>query len=430
MSKTGELSGFSVAELEGAFLRDSGHFSDEVAPLVLNTNFASGGQFSTVLSDFAKNSRRERDRVKWSRLRAARELLSRYQDDTKLGKHRTKKCMWVNIGYVVEHWKVGVDRAFFKSVVICGSRCACPVCSEKIWAWDRDEIQTALSRISKKGLYTVMVTYTLRHNKFMSCAESLDKLNKATRAVKSGRAWQDIKTQYGFIGSITVWENTWSEASGHHPHKHSVEVTTDNLSDVELQKLEKRISDLYLKALTKVGASGEYGVAVNVRRADDYAAEYIAKVGHEPQAKKWGASNELTSYQAKTKGNESGHYSMMQLLDLWRAGDDGAGAAWLNYVEAFTGRAMVAWSKGLRVKLGMSEQELSEQEKAERDDMGKVFACYPVDEWKKVRTRPHDILEASLDMGWDAFIEYLKAKGIDAEKPLPASVEWNEQGII
>jgi len=378
--------------------------------------------------------KRERERLKWSRLRGARDLLNLYGEEEqieKIRRHRTKKCMWVNIAYAVEHWRIEQEHAYFKSVVICGSRCACPVCSQKIWSWDRDEIQSAMSMISQKGLYTVMVTFTLRHDKFMSCADSLRKLNTASRAVKGGRGWQVLKTRYGLQGSITTLENTFSFENGHHPHKHIIEVTNKNLKASELSSLELEISEMYLHHLSRVGASGEIGVAVNVRRADDYVAEYIAKMGHEPRVKKWGASNELTSYAMKTKGNESGHYSMMQLLDLYMDGSQEAGLAWLDYVTAFTGQAMVRWSQGLRDELGLGEGE-SDDVKAsvQDDDKSQVFALYPIESWRKVRERPHDVLDASLRMSWESFVEYLKAKGIEAERPLPKSVDWNERGEI
>lgn len=437
--QTGKITPHDGKSPRVPILGDLGHFGGETANLVLNTNLASAGAKMTITRTKPEDAKRERERLKWSRLATARELLNLYGEDEqndKIRLHRTKKCMWVNIAYAVEHWRVKDDHAYFKSVVICGSRCACPVCSEKIWAWDRDEIQSALTKISQMGLYTGMLTFTLRHNKDMSCGESLHKLNKATNRVKSGRAWQDIKKRYGFKGSITIWENTWSMASGHHPHKHDVEVGDKFLHDGELLQLQDELSGMYLKALSRVGASGEYGVAVNVRRADDYVAEYVAKVGHEPQVKRWGASNELTSHQAKTKGNESGHYSMMQLLDLYRAGDQDAGIAWLDYVNAFTGRAMVRWSGGgvnnvsLRELLGMSAEDESDQAKAERDDQGGVFALYPLAAWREVRKRPFDVLDSSLRLEWDSFVEYLRAKGIEPERPLPASVEWNERGEL
>lgn len=418
----------SLLRAEQGYSSGDGLETAESGLLVLNTNLASRETNFSFARTKTINAKRERERLKWSRLTGARALLDKVaylETNTnnpsrgKLVEHRTKKCMWVNIAYAVEHWRRAGKDAHFRSVVICGSRCACPVCSEKIWSADRDEIQTALTRISEKGLYTAFVTYTLRHDKFTLCADSLDRLNKASRAVKSGRAWQDIKARYGLVGSITVLENTFSFEGGHHPHKHTVEVLTKPLTDGELSSLETEISDIYLKYLAKVGGSGVDGVAVRLRRADDYVAEYVAKMGHEPKVKKWGASNELTSYALKTKGNEHGHYTMFQLLDLFLDGNNDAGIAWLDYVEAFTGQAMVRWSQGLRELLGMPSKVKSDKDKAaSADDESKVFALYPIESWHKVRTRPHDVIEASINMSFDAFREYLKAKGIDAESPV------------
>lgn len=401
----------------GVTAGDSGLNRAEGSILVLNTNLAS----PWARKHDSRDAKREREKLKWSRLAAARELLllnGENESDSKLAKHRTKKCMWCNVAYSVEHWRLGQEHAFFKAVAICGSRSACPVCGEKIWAWDRDEIQRAMTEISKRGLYTCMVTYTLRHDQNMLCGESLDKLNQATRRVKSGKAWQTIKKTYGLQGSITVLENTWSRKNGHHPHKHDVEIMNRFLTDDELAGLQERLTEMYLAALEKLGASGAWGVAVNVRRGSDYVAEYVAKVGHEPKAKKWGAARELSSYAFKTKGNEHGHYSMMQLLDLYADDDGEAGEAWRDYVSAFAGRWMVRWSQGLRQALNI-EAETDDLTKASADEKeSRVFALYPIEAWRKARRRQGDVIVASLWVEFDEFKARMLDMGIEVESPV------------
>lgn len=422
-----------VAPVDG----DSGGLRGDSPYLVLNTNFASPLPNDT-------NFARKRQRIKWGRLSLARRLLCdlpddmlhkkrknkrvEYDDEGNVinWKHRTQKCFWVNESFTVQHWRRMSKDAHFRKAVICGSRCACAVCSEKIWNKDRTQFQDAMVRISQRGLYTVMVTFTLRHDRFMRCAESLLKLSEAMRMTKSGKAWQLVEKHFGIEGSITVLENTFSFENGHHPHKHVLEVLNKNLSCGELDEMQGEIERMYIRQLKKLGGSAEYGVAVDVRRGDDYVAGYIAKLGHEPMVKRWGVTNEMSSYMMKTKGNEHGHYSMFQLLDMYGDGDRDAGNAWLDYVSAFTGHGMVRWSPGnkragklsLRELLGMSE-DASDQDKAQAvDDKSELFAQYQIASWRKVRTRPHDILEASIDMSFDEFKEYMMSHDIEIESPV------------
>lgn len=416
------LVGSLVAEARysGAFEPKGG----KNALLVLNANLASPTQKT---ADSQRAGQRKRERLKWSRLASAREILWGFDADPKTGKkairpklaeHRTSKCMWVNITFAVEHWRVAGKSAHFRNVYTCGSRCACAVCSEKIWKDDQREIQNALGTISQKGLYTVMVSFTLQHDRFVRCADSLQILRKALKGLKMGKGWQLIKRRYGLLGSIAVMENTFSFENGHHPHRHEILVMSKPVGDVELVSLQKAMSDRYLRCLADAGGRGLEGVALHVRRADDYVAEYVAKVGHEPQVKRWGASNELTSYAQKVRGAQVEHYKMFQLLDLFSDGNIEAGNAWAEYVEAFTGQAMVRWSQGLRELLEMPKAKTDEQKAQANESESKVFALYTQEMYRKVRRRPFDVLDASIDMSFDAFREYLQAKGMDAECPV------------
>jgi len=47
-----------------------------------------------------------------------------------------------------------------------------------------------------------------------------------------------------------------------------------------------------------------------------------------------------------------------------------------------------------------------------------IFALYPKEMWRKVRTRSFDVLDASKGMDFDAFKEYMQSKGMDAESPV------------
>jgi len=416
------------ADTEQAIKADSVGFRGDSPYLVINTEFASR-------RDAKHFSARDLERLKWARLTKVRELL-KSSSRSKMGKkrnkltkkfelvtvyqdeHKTTKCMWVPLSYAVEHWKAGSDRAYFRSIVTCGVRSTCPVCGDKIAAYDRERLQAGLQMIAKKGWGVEFITYTQRHDRYVPCDVSLDRLLKTMRSVKSGRKWQNIKSKYGIEGSFSKLENTFSFENGHHWHKHVGEVVHEKLTDGELQQMRDEISELYLHHLEKIGGSGDFEIAVHARHGDDYAAEYAAKFGHEPQAHKRGLSHEMASHSTKTKGLDGGHYGMFQLVDLYAEGDQEAGAAFLDYVQAASGKALLFWSAGLAEKLEMSP-EISDEEKVARvSDDENIFALYPKEMWRKVRARSFDVLDASKGMEFDAFKEYMQSKGMDAESPV------------
>lgn len=397
--------------------RGSAQIDAEGGYLVINTKFASA-------SHNPREKRQLRERLKWERLHIVRGLL-RGAKSEKLQKSRTVKCMYVPVAFAVEHWKIGEEKAYLKSVVTCGTRSTCPLCNEKISAYDREELQEGLARVFAKGWFVLLITYTLRHDRFMSCAESLDKLLKAARRVKSGRRWQEIKKRYGIQGSITALENTFSFLNGHHPHKHTLEILERDLSEAEIKALRDEIAELYLAELRRVGADADFEIAVDVKRGNDYVAEYVSKFGHEPKVKSFGVSYEMSNYSGKTKGAEFGHYTMMQLVDLAGDGNEDAGKAFLDYALAFRGRWMLQWSNGLRAKLDMPTKEKTDKEKAQMSDEEKaekrLFALYNTKAekgFRKVRNHLADVMPDSLGKDFHAFKEYLNAKDMEVENPV------------
>lgn len=385
--------------------------------LVINTNLTS-----------AKGKKRKREMLKWDRLRTVRRLLKSTEfedpeaentDAKKVRKWRTAKCMYVPVSYAVEHWKIANSKAFFKSVVVCGTRTVCPVCNEKISAWDREEMQAGLAKVFAKGWNVYMVTYTIRHDKYMTAGDSLSKLITGVSNVKRGRKWQELKKRYGFEGSFTALENTFSFENGHHPHKHILEVSSRLLNDGEIKSMRDEIAGFYLRELERIGAQADYEISVDVKRGNDYAAEYVSKFGYEPKVKSFGVAYEMSNYSGKTKGADFGHYTMFQLVDLATQGNEQAGAAFLDYAEAFRRRAILTWSAGLRKKLDMpKEKKDSEKLKDESSEEPKIFALYQSGgAWRKVRERHFDVLDASLKMDFEHFRDYLKSEGIDVDSP-------------
>jgi hypothetical protein len=444
-TQTGEMPSSDGKTILGLPRAENEPFAGGSPLLVINTNLAS--------ALYCKDDS-EWDALQWSRLRTAQKILVntkrkkmvsrrpkgcafKVETIRKMSESRTAGCFWKAVAFSVEHWKVTRDErvgAYVRSVQICGSRSACPRCSMKIWMADREEIQLALVAVNRLGWEIQHVTFTVSHKRFHELISTLDGLRRASRRMRGGRKWQEFKKQYGVEGSIIVTENNYGLENGHHPHTHEGMVTNRRLSNDERESMRDELAELWLDALRCEHLRAHYEIGVVIQHGTDYFAEYVSKWGHEPKAvNRGGLSYELTSFQNKTKGMEHGHYTMLQLLDLAGLGESWARDAWLDFVDAFEGRAMLRWSAGLRAKLGLSAETESDEQKANRLEQGEksLFALYHHKaHWLKVREYLPQVLNASKVMEFDAFKDYLVRNGMDAESPLPDVVAWNEDGKL
>jgi hypothetical protein len=147
-----------------------------------------------------------------------------------------------------------------------------------------------------------------------------------------------------------------------------------------------RLSDLWARALLKANLAtpadlsnmlakvdaaktGARGCIALTLQDGKYAAEYIAKFGHDSA---WGASAEMTKPHSKlgTVGEVAGqaHYTPFQLLAWAEAGDERAAALFREFAAAFEGKRMLSWSPKLRLLLTGCEHELSDEDIAAHDD--------------------------------------------------------------
>lgn len=384
--------------------------------LVLSIN----AKFASAPDELHRESRR----LRWERLATVRDLLGdeRLAIDGMILKNapvgkRVSKCMWVNVQYVVEHWRMeGVKgSSHFRGVATCGSVWMCPICAAKITERRKLELQIAVTEAQKRCWHVYMVTYTLQHKGYEPIEAVLKKLIAAVRKIKGGRAWErDFRSVYDWKGSVTALEMTYSFENGGHPHKHVMELLGRKLTEEEKIKMRDDLAIKYQNILAGLDGYADFEIAVNVRDATDYIAEYIAKFGYEPKARKWGVSDEMAKYPVKGKGMEEGHYTMFQLLDLYKDGNLDAGRVFAEFAVAFRGRSQLTWSNGLKKEFGIKEKTDAEIAK-EQDAESKAFALYQKKDWHKVRKIPFDVLDAGDWMKFESFKKYLASMEIEVE---------------
>jgi len=263
-------------------------------------------------------------------------------------------------------------------VATCGSVWHCPICAAKITEARRKELDLAVTAWVKHGGKVELLTLTFPHEADMPLGELLAKFGKALQSFKNSKGYKRITASAGRAGNIRSLETTWGE-NGWHPHVHELVFLSGDVSDEDVDAL----SGLWAKALIKVklasnadlsnmlaqAGKGARGCVALTLQDGKYAAEYIAKFGHDSA---WGASSEMTKPHSKLgKAGEFGgtdHYTPFQLLAWAESGDERAAALFREFAAAFTGKRMLSWSPKLRLLLTGCENELSDDELAAHDD--------------------------------------------------------------
>lgn len=308
--------------------------------------------------------------------------------------HEQHRTCWCHRGVVHADGKVSVkcqadgDSARLHGVTTCKSVWACPVCSVKICAVRQAELTDAVNAWVGQGGYVYLMTLTFPHDRGERLAELLPKFTKAKAFFKNSKTYKRILGKEVRKGSVTSLEVTLGEANGWHPHQHDlVFATPDAFGDVkerDLGRLESRsileLKEAWCTALMKARLCDpaelsdvmNHGLDI---RGGQYAAEYIAKFGKE---QKWGLSREVTMHAAKV-GNDNKGAHPFQLLVWAEEGDGLAVEQFREYIDAFEGKRMLSWSRGLKKALTGSgettDEEATERELPDEISVGAIDAA-------------------------------------------------------
>ena len=384
------------------------------APLLeVNTKTASRtskSRFSFVpsgakIDQFSKEDLQTFKRVlRWQRKHAIEKLLPN---------ERVAKCFVVRIKPSVElHYSHKVKRAHYGGLMICGRVWNCPICAAKITERKRVELKSA----KRDNLSDFMVTITLQHKANDTLEKLNDDLSRAWRMVTAGRGWQEIKTKYKLVGSVTGREVTYGLDNGWHPHLHILYFSSMKLEDIPTDEIRHHVSIRFGKALAKIGryASPEHGV--NAIKGTDVTNLYIAKVGLEDgNGKTWDLISEITKASAKAGMIVGDRYTPFQLVDLYLCGDLLAGKRFIQYAKAMKGKKQLTYSRGLRELLDIGS-EATDQELAEAQDQeARLLAMLSPEAWRHVLKcgKRGDLLEVASSGDFDLFLKYCKLIDIE-----------------
>lgn len=304
--------------------------------------------------------------------------------------NRCLRCFNQQTTHVEVQYVARTGSAHYAGLETCGSIWICPVCAAKITERRKIEIEKVVKACKPLGYRVVMATYTFRHSREDSLKQCIERLTKAMKSYKSGRAAQKRSKKYSIIGSIRALEVTYSDVNGWHVHIHELIFMSQFKSALDLGE-ELRTAWKHAGLLNKLDMD-EHGFKLD--ECNDKVVDYIAKFGVEPSVstlvaydKGWNESSELTKWHVKQskapKRAYNDHCTPFQLLNYSLQGDKRSGQLFIEYANAFKGRHQLQWSQGLKDLFAIedfSDEELAEQQEEEAVTL--VRLSYS--DWRKV----------------------------------------------
>lgn len=268
--------------------------------------------------------------------------------------------------------------AHYSGLTTCANVWCCPVCSPRIAAKRKAELDALLSGSRAAGYSVVMLTLTARHNKRTELAPFLDAMKGALKRLRQRKEWRRLP----LVGSVTASEVTFGRNGGH-AHFHILIVLESGADQAEA--IIEKLRPVWDVCLASQGLTGNHA-AFHVQNASQ-AGEYVAK---------FGAAEEM-ALQGNKKGRKDSR-TPWQLLEDARAGDKQAAAQWVEFAQAYRGRRQLVWSNGLKARFGIGEvsddEAAAAEEDAPADDVVIVREWASRTEWRAVRSRRCAILYA------------------------------------
>jgi hypothetical protein len=316
----------------------------------------------------------------------------------------------------------------------CGQGWVCPCCTSWISERRRHDLETAI-RNSRRDYIPVMLTYTMQHNKGMRLRDTLDALQASYRNLRSGRWWQEVKQEFGFMGSVRTTEITYGEA-GWHPHYHELMFCDIKLvardyagnADEFSRAVAAVIENRWIHMLERRGYTAKAGVALTVVSTDDAVADYIAKWGAMPMdADVRGITYEIAS--GAQKHPKMGNWSVWDLLFAAQYAGRYKGLFW-EFATATKGRSQLQWTRGLKEKLRIDEIRDEDAAQGVETESDIILATIESDMWRWIAENHQLPVLMTIANDGDAdklqaFVAHLRE---EREDTLDGNVHWSLGG--
>jgi len=226
-----------------------------------------------------------------------------------------------NASFIPVQYSSSKKIACYRNLMVCGLQWLCPVCSNKISNFRRQELHELIENSSYK---TSMVSFTLQHTRRDSLGALITALTASMRLFKNSRHYKSRIENMNVIGNVQALEIVYG-AQGWHPHYHLVQIHN---SEFEAAEFEAWSKDRWSRIVRKQGAyaSAIHGLKFTV--GNNKVHDYVAK---------FGVDQELAG-DKKSKG-----LTPFQLLD-----DPKNHHLFLEYSEATRGKNQLRYSRGLK----------------------------------------------------------------------------------
>ena len=323
----------------------------------------------------------------------------------------------------------GSNVSGFRGVTTCGSVWACPVCSAKIAAHRAGELSQAIQSYTENGQSVYLLTLTMRHHAGQSLDSCWSALSYGWNAANSGKKWQTDKEMFGVDGYNRVTEVTHGK-NGWHVHAHVVLFFDREIGIESVRHIAHGMYGRWEKALRRKGFDAVEEHALDVRKADEWVSDYLAKTTYaedpqlqaateayaeakEASAKRLAAEAAMGVFKEARRGNRT----PFKILDSIIAGQQiGADTSedqrlWREWEQSSKGRRQMIWSRGLRDRVGLND-ELDDEAVVEEDELqGDVVAWMPKATWNTVKWEAEFLLQAFDQSIQDGFA-YLRQRGL------------------
>lgn len=291
----------------------------------------------------------------------------------------------------------------------CASARFCSICSVQIAIENQREIDEALQNAVSMGWSFLFLTYTIPHSLENSLHDTVKQFASARKKFVAGGALTRFRKSIGYEGSVTRYEETYG-INGLHPHIHEVIIINRFLPHEESAKIIKWYRERWIttcidigiipnnrmKAFKKHGFDGEYTtIPDNISKylakhdweskEDKYDFEQRAKkeIGEASEKQRNRLSYEVSSKDTKRPKLVEGR-SMWDIFEsaVLRNNDRDFGI-WLEYMIAYSGKAVIRWSPLLAAKLKVRQKD--EEAKVSEKEMNfpKIFEV-PLSSYSKV----------------------------------------------
>jgi hypothetical protein len=274
-----------------------------------------------------------------------------------LSQFRVSKCTRLPISklnHISLYKNDALNSVFFGNLQTCGSVWHCPVCAAKISERRASEVMIAFNYFKSDSRHVIsFVTRTVPHTYADSLEKILKQFRNAEKRLKADRNYQSLLKTYGVVGSIKVFEITVG-LNGWHLHIHEI---LFSFLDTPIQGFYASLQELmypYWSNAAVYAGFDEPSKANGLQvQNGDFAAEYIAKFGKEPNGS-WDVSKELTKQHIKK--SRSG-FSPFDLLRLYRDLPLSDTLSIIQeYGQVMHGQKQLIWSRGLKNLIQLDEK--------------------------------------------------------------------------